>query len=108
MKNTSQFWAKWSMKYSGYFVVYFNVHTTTGSKYVYYTPVDFDTLGTENYIHHGLGSNVTAGQWHSFERDLQADLTEAQPREIILYINDFMIYGSGFMDDIELCEASQN
>ncbi|MGA1864138.1 MAG: Ig-like domain-containing protein, partial [bacterium] len=108
LKNASQLMAKWSMKYSDYFVVYFNVHTTTGDKYIYYTPVDFNTLGTGNYVHHGIGSNVADGQWHSFERDLQADLTEAQAGEIILYINNFMIYGSGLVDDIELCDTNQN
>ncbi|MGA1842897.1 MAG: tandem-95 repeat protein, partial [bacterium] len=108
LMNNSQFIARWNIKYSGYFVVYFNLHTTTGDKYVYYTPVDFDTLGTGNYIHQGLGSNVIDGLWHSFERDLQADLEEAQPGEIILYVSDFMIYGSGLVDDIELCDTNQN
>jgi hypothetical protein len=93
------------MKCSGYFIVYFNVHTTAGDKYLYYTPVDLDTFGDGYYIHHGLGSNVTDGQWYSFERNLQADLEEAQPGVNILEVNGFMIYGSGRVDDIVLCNT---
>ncbi|MGA1841103.1 MAG: fibronectin type III domain-containing protein, partial [bacterium] len=55
--NSSQFIAKWSMKYSMYFIIYFNVTTTTGDKSLFYTPDDFDALGLGNYIHNGLGSD---------------------------------------------------
>ncbi|MGA1841312.1 MAG: Ig-like domain-containing protein, partial [bacterium] len=102
--NLSQFTAGWRMKCSRYFIVYFNIHTTAGDKYLYYTPVDRDSLGSGYYIHHGVGSKVTDGHWYSFERNLQADLEEAQPGASILEVNGFMVYGSGRVDDIILCK----
>ena len=90
------------MKYSEYFVVYMDVVTTAGHRYIFYTPDDYDALGTGEYVHRGLGSGVISGQWHTFVRDLQADLEEAQPGEEILEVNGFLIRGSGRVDDIKL------
>ena len=42
------------------------------------------------------------GRWHTFVKDLQADLDEAQPGEKILEVNGFLIRGSGKVDDIIL------
>jgi len=54
-------------------------------------------------MHHGLGRDATDGQWHTFYRNLQADLEEAHPGAKILEVNSFQIYGSeGKVDDIRL------
>jgi hypothetical protein len=42
------------------------------------------------------------GQWHTFARDLQADLEASQPGVDILEVNAFLIRGSGRVDDILL------
>ena len=77
------------------------VKTTSGNLFLYYTPDDFDALGSGS-VHHGLGSSVTDGQWHTFTRDLQADLNAAQPGNTLLEVNAFYIRGSGRVDDISL------
>lgn len=100
--NSSQFVVEWSMKYSEPFTVYIDVETTEGHRYIYYTPVDYDNLKNGEYVHHGLGSDVIDGQWHTFVRDLQADLEEAQPGVTLLEVNGFLIRGSGRVDDIKL------
>jgi len=100
--NSEQFTIQWSMKYDEGFVVYLDVQTTAGHRYLYYTPLDYDRLGRWGYVHHGLGSSVTDGQWHTFTRDLQADLEDAQPGVNILEVNGFLVRGSGSMDDIQL------
>ena len=100
--NSEQFTIQWSMKYKEDFVVYLDVETTAGHRYIYYTPVDFDDLGNGEYIHYGLGSLAKDGQWHTFSTDLEADLENAQPGITILEINGFLIRGSGKIDDIQL------
>ena len=100
--NSEQFTIQWNMKYQEDFVVYLDVETTAGHRYVYYTPDDYDGLGSDRYVHHGLGSDVVDGQWHTFTRDLQADLEDAQPGVTILEVNGFLIRGSGRVDDIQL------
>lgn len=102
-KNSTQFVIEWSMKYSENFTLYIDIHTAEGQKFVYYTPRNYNGLGTGKYIHHGLGRDVTDGQWHTFARDLQSDLEEAQPGVTILEVNGFLIRGSGKVDDIKLC-----
>ena len=101
-QNSSEFVIQWSMKYSQFFNVYISVQTTSGHRYIYYTPVDHDGLGSSDYIHYGLGNNVIDGKWHTFVRDLKADLDEAQPGVKILWVNGFLIRGNGKVDDIIL------
>ena len=100
--NASEFVVEWSMKYSENFVVYIDVETTAGHRYLYYTPVNQDGLGSGEYVHHGLGTAAIDGQWHAFARDLQADLADAQPGVTILEVNGFLIRGSGRVDGIKL------
>jgi len=106
-RNTSQFIAEWSLQYSENFIVYFDVETTAGHRYIYYTPADEDLLGNAGMVHHGLGTNVMDGQWHTFVRDLQSDLQDAQPGVSILEVNAFLIRGSGRLDDIKLRDDKQ-
>ena len=92
----------WSQKYSESYTVYVSCDTTAGHRYIYYTAADSDSLGTAGYVHHGLGSGTTDGQWHTFTRDLQADLHEAQPTVDIIDVNAILFRGSGLIDDIML------
>lgn len=100
--NSEQFTIQWSMKYKEDFVVYLDVETTAGHRYIYYTPDDYDALGNGEYVHHGLGFLAANGQWHTFSRNLEADLEEAQPGVRVVEVNGFLVRGSGSMDDIQL------
>ena len=99
--NREQFVIQWSMKYSEQFVVYVEIDTSDGRRFLYYKPDDADYLGDKD-VHHGLGSDAINGQWHTFTRDLNADLTDAQPDVSIFAVNGFLIRGSGRVDDIHL------
>ena len=101
-QNTDQFIIEWSMKYSEYFYIYVDVQTDQGQRYITYTPDNYHLLGGDRYAHHGLGSNIINGQWHTVIRDLQADLHDAQPYVNIIEVNGFLICGSGKVDDIKL------
>ena len=100
--NSSQFVLEWSMKYSEDFIIYIDVNTTKGQRYLYYTPVAQNLLGRRKNVHHGLGTAAMDGQWQTFVRDLQADLADAQPEVTILEVNGFLIRGSGSVDNIKL------
>ncbi len=100
--NTEQTVIEWSMKYDEYFVIYIDMETTAGHRYLQYNPVNTNQLGTGEYVLFGLGTGARNGQWHTFVRDLQADLTEAQPGAIIEEVNGFLVRGSGMVDDIKM------
>lgn len=93
---------EWSMKYSQSFTVYVDVTTTAGRRYLVYQPVNKNKLGNGNSVHHGLGVSAKSGTWRTFVRDLQADLSDAQPGKTILTVDRFLIRGSGRVDDIRL------
>ena len=90
----------WAMRYSENFVIYVAVQTTDGFRYIYYTQADYDNLGDDTYIHHGLGSVARDGSWHTFTRNLEADLHDAQPNNDLVEILGFLVRGSGRIDDI--------
>jgi len=92
---------EWSMKYSENFVVYIAAQTKNGFRYLYYTPVDTDNLGNDTYVHHGLGSHLVDGKWHTIVRDLAYDLKQAQPDNELQAVLGFLIRGSGRVDDIK-------
>jgi hypothetical protein len=101
-ENTIQFVIEWSGKFSGFFYIFVDVQTTKGHRYIYYTPENGDLLGTGEYVHHGIGTGAMNGQWQTFQRDLEADLLDAQPTNTILEVNGFYVRGSGRVDDIAL------
>jgi VCBS repeat-containing protein len=101
-KNTTQFVAQWSLKYSENFLIYINVNTTAGQRYLTYTPATSDKLGSSQYVYFGIGSGAIMGQWHTFTRDLQADLDRAQPGVTITQVNNMDIRGNVRIDDVML------
>ena len=101
--HTSSALISWDIRYSEPFRVFINVDTTSGPRTMYYTNDDTDMLYLpwgSGYIHHGLGSSSINGSWHTFTRDLQADLTEALPGITITAVTSFSIRGSGRVDNI--------
>jgi YD repeat-containing protein len=92
---------EWSMRYSDYFTIYIATQTLNGFRYLYYTASNTDNLGDATYIHHGLGSAVKDNTWHTFTRNLENDLKEAQPDNELLSIDAFLIRGNGRVDDIK-------
>jgi hypothetical protein len=96
---------EWSMKYSEAFAVYIATQTKDGFRYLHYTPVATDSLGAGTYVHHGLGDLTRDGNWHTLQRDLEADLKEAQPENELQAVLGFLIRGSGRVDDIRTRKA---
>jgi len=101
-RNMSQFVVQWRIKTNEDFKVYLDVETNSGHRYIYYKPDDSNRLGRKEYVHHGLGSHVRDGKWHTFTRCLQTDLSEAQPGVRIEEVNGFLIRGNVRVDDIRL------
>ncbi len=91
------------MNFPSGFNFYITIQTTKGSRYLYYSSASTDRgLIYNRYIHHGLGSSFVDGNWHTFSRNLQADLQEYEPDNSIIAINGLLIRGSGMIDDITL------
>lgn len=96
---------EWSMKYDENFAISVAVQTTSGPRTLQYEPVNTDHLGDARRVRLGIGVGAKDGEWHTFVRDLQADLTRAQEGVEILQVNSFAVRGSGRVDDIKLRES---
>ncbi len=99
--DTSYRILEWSMKYGESFSINIAVQTRDGFRYLNYTPTMTDKLGNGTSIHHGLGTQVLDGSWHTFVRDLDYDLRDAQPDNQLQAVLGFLIRGSGRVDDIK-------
>ncbi len=100
----------WSMNYSEEFTFFIRAETTNGFRYFYYQPTD-----NGNEITHGgvryrfsLGSAAMDGNWHTFTRDLQADLASLDPGNEIEFIYGIAVRGSGRIDDIKVMLATDS
>lgn len=102
--NSSQFVLQWSFNFTEEFFVYVDLETSDGHRYLSYRSVDYDNLGSGEYVYYGLGASSIDSRWHTVIRDLQADLAAAQPGVIITEVNSFMVRGSGMVDDIQLLD----
>ena len=91
----------WKLNYTHYFRAYVGVTTTNGVRYLSYYPLDEELGKNGRFIQYALG-RVRDGQWHTFSRDLQADLEKYEAGNRVLKINGFFIRGTGMVDDIEL------
>jgi hypothetical protein len=93
---------EWSMASTRRFAVYVDVDTTDGKRYLVYSSTGRDHLGRDGQVHLTLGRDLTDGQWHTFARDLQADLQRFQPSATITRVNSFGIRGGGRVDNVSL------
>ncbi len=104
--NNSNRQISWSMNFSSNFVIYIWVSTNQGKRYLYYVPEDADegyfNYGGTGYIGRGLGVDAKDGQWHTFARDLQADLSRFESDVSIINVEAFLLRGAGKIDDIKL------
>lgn len=107
--NKSNTTIKWSGSFTEHFTIYIQVLTTKGFRYLFYTPINTDAgLVPNSNVHHGLGIDAKDGNWHSFTRDLQADLQQYDPDNAIISVDGFMVRGSGKVDDISLCPEDKD
>jgi len=99
--------AQWSIKSNIFFYLYVEVDTPAGTRYLYYTPGSVDKLLQGAYVHHALGDDANNGSWHSFSRNLAADLEEAEPGNTITDVNRFLVRGTSVkLDDMAIGGAA--
>ena len=95
------------------FTLYARVKTQNGFRYLEYTPgadalngrsSAHDWIPDDIYVHHGLGNNLNDDVWHSFTRDLQADLNDApnNTADTIEYVEGIYVRMIGEIDNIKL------
>ena len=100
--HTKNFTITWDMLFTTNSVVYVDVHTTAGQRYLTYTASTVTGLGSGQYVQFGLGPAFANGQWLTVTRDLQADFRQAQPEHSVLAVSSVLIRGTGMVDTIRL------
>ena len=95
---------KWSMKCDKDFIIYVQIKTQKGNRTLAYTPYDSgsgkDAQSSE--IFHGLGALSNDGEWHTFARNLEADLKRYESDNELLYTKGILVRGDMRIDDIGL------
>jgi len=96
---------EWKMKTKNWVAFYIAIETKEGFRYLYYTPRDYDkgrNLNKQAYkIRMGLGKSMMDGQWHTFSRDVRADLKKYEPNNDLVSIYGIKVRGSCLIDDVK-------
>lgn len=100
--NTEQHIIEWSFKFNEIFMVFIDVDTANGHRYISYIPINWEGSYSGDYLFLGLGENLLDNTWQRVVRDLEANLRSIEPANSITRVNAFLIYGSGRIDDIKL------
>lgn len=91
----------WRMRADDAYTLLFAVDTIDGFRYLIYNHARVSQpSGTDRTVRTGLGSLSRDGKWHLFNRDLQADLQQAQPDNTIVSVNGLVVRGSLDIDDL--------
>ena len=102
--NTTQKILSWKMKTSEEFKIFIRVKTTQGDMYLYYDTNSEDSINRSPYIHNQLNSNASDGSWHTFTRDLNADVDPSGTIKV-LEVNGFLVRTPHMLlDDIKLMD----
>jgi len=86
----------WEMNYSEDFVIIIVLDTLNGKRHLIYTSDE-----KNSYLQYGLGS-LEKGKWKKYSRNLEKDLQIYEKKNKIIAIKDFIIKGSGSIDNIQL------
>ena len=86
----------WEMKYSEDFVILIVLDTLKGKRHIIYTPDE-----KNSYLQYGLGREEK-GKWKKYSRNLEKDLQLYEKENKIITIKNFIIKGSGLIDNIQL------
>ena len=98
---------QWKMKSDKWNAFYIVIQTSKGFRYLTYSP---NSPGNKNEgigkkqkykIRIGLGSKMMDGKWHTFTRNIEADLKKFEPDNNYLYIKGIKFRGTGSFDDIK-------
>jgi len=93
---------EWEMNYSEDFVIMVGIKTTNGKRFLIYTSGKNDS-----YLQYGLGSDSLLGEWKKYRRDLQKDLEASEKDNHFLNITNFVIKGSGMVDNIKIVKLEE-
>ena len=86
----------WEMNYSEDFVILIVLDTLKGKRHIIYTPDE-----KNSYLQYGL-NREEKGKWQKYNRNLEKDLQLYEKENKIINIKDFIIKGSGSIDNIQL------
>jgi hypothetical protein len=86
----------WEMNYLEDFVILVVLDTLEGKRHLIYTPD-----GENSYLQYGL-NRTKKGEWEKYSRNLEKDLQLYEKKNKIINIENFVIKGSGLLDNIQL------
>lgn len=91
-----------SLKTSESYSIYIQTTTSAGVRYLTYSNEDTSKLGTSSYVYYGLGVNSADGTWQNITRNMQTDLTTAQPNVSLVTVDKILVRGTIKLDDVIL------
>jgi len=100
--NSYMFNLKWDMKTSEAYMVDVYITTQNGERILRYSDYDetYTQFGEE--LIYGLGKASLDGSWHTYRRNLEKDLKQAESTNEILSVDQMVVRAKASLDNIEL------
>ncbi len=92
-----------SIKNSDGFVLSLVVNTQNGVRYINYVDAN-DTLATidGDTLLYGIGESASNGTWHTYIRNIEADIKQLEPTNKLLSVEGLIVIGSISIDNLSL------
>jgi len=103
---------QWKMKSDQWGAFYVVIQTNNGFRYLTYTsrepndPKNGIDPKKKYKIRFGLGHIMQDGNWHTFTRDVQADLKKYEPNNEFIQIDGIKFRGTASFDDIKTMKST--
>jgi len=94
---------QWRMQTNQKCLLYLHVETARGVRHLKYDDKHFSNKGLENKeVYHALGTEASDGKWHTYIRDIEADIKAFEPNNTLLYVDGLQVIGNVKIDDVLL------
>ena len=94
---------QWTIKNNDGFVISLIINTQNGIRYINYFDINQNISAIYgDTLNHGIGEEASNGEWHTYIRDIKADLIKLEPSNKLLSIEGLIIIGNMKIDNLEL------
>ena len=93
---------QWTIKNNDGFVISLIINTENGVRYINYFDIDNLQAIAGDTLSYGIGEDASNGEWHTYIRDIKADLLNLEPNNKLLSVEGLVIIGNMKIDNLEL------
>jgi len=93
---------QWTIKNNDGFVISLIINTENGVRYINYFDINNLQTIAGDTLNYGIGDDASNGEWHTYIRNIKADLLNLEPNNKLLSVEGLVVIGNMKIDNLEL------